>query len=87
MLLAVFTIIFGLAAVLFGYTTINLLRKVERYEDFCESMLQESRFILNEIKSIDVRGSFESDDEVGIIYRGIKTMVNRLSSFVPEETE
>jgi hypothetical protein len=32
----------------------------------------------NELKAIDRRGSFEADDEVGIFFKNLKTIILRL---------
>jgi hypothetical protein len=41
--------------------------------------------VLETIKSIDIRGSFEADDEVGAVFDSIKFMVNTLGAFVVVE--
>lgn len=78
-------IIIGLLVIVNGiclYVIRNLLKKVETYEDFIQELRQNALNILSQIKSIDIRGSFEADDEVGVVYSGIRTMVLRLSQFL-----
>jgi len=65
-----------------GFAVMNLLRKVEIYEDFCTSMLEDTNYILNQITTIDANKSFETDDEVGIMYQGIRGMIRKLSEFL-----
>ena len=38
-----------------------------------------------ELKQIDYRGSFEADDETGVIFQEIKTIVSQLNRFKGEE--
>lgn len=80
--MVVLTVILGLLFLSAMYVIRNLLKKVEMYEDFCSSMLDETQRILQEITKIDIKKSFETDDEVGIIYTGIRGMVLRLQQFV-----
>ena len=86
-------ILFTLCGILFvlvileGIAIKNLLKKVETYEDFSTTLLEEVQHILDQIRSIDIRGSFEADDEVGIVYAGIRGMVMRLKQFLEVEEE
>ena len=66
------TIILSLIVVVLGFTTINLLRKNEKQEDILLGYLKYldniSRVIEvseEKMKQIDIKGSFEGDDEVG----------------------
>ena len=68
--------------VILGYSTFNLMRKVEN----CEDSLLESedqiiemkvriRDIIENMRKVDSKGGFESDDEVGAIFDGLKEIV------------
>ena len=72
-------IILSIIVVALGFTTINLLRKNEKQEDILLGYLKYldniSRIIevSNEkIKKIDIKGSFEGDDEIGYFFKTIK---------------
>ena len=74
--------------VIFTFTTINLLRKNEKQEDILLGYLKYldniSRIIevSNEkIKKIDIKGSFEGDDEVGFFFKSIKQIQEILNDF------
>ncbi len=71
--------ILSILVLVLGYTTFNLLRKNERAEDivlgYLDYLDKISRVIEvadNKVKKIDVKGSFESDDEVGFFFKQIK---------------
>tara|TARA_B110000977_G_scaffold184303_1_gene247817 strand:+ start:3452 stop:3727 length:276 start_codon:yes stop_codon:yes gene_type:complete len=81
-------IILSVIVVALGFTTINLLRKSEIQEDILLGYLTYldniSRLIelSNEkIKKIDIKGSFEGDDEVGFFFKNIKQIQEVLNDF------
>jgi hypothetical protein len=74
--------------VVLGFTTFNLLRKQEKAEDivvgYLEYLDRISRVIeiSNErIKKVDIKGSFEGDDEVGFFFKTIKDIQSILNEF------
>ena len=81
-------IILSLLVVVLGYTTYNLLRKNEKQEDILAGYLnyldQISRVIEvsdEKLKTIDSRGTFSSDDEVGFFFQSIKQLQGILNEF------
>ena len=81
-------IILSVIVVALGFTTINLLRKSEIQEDILLGYLTYldniSRLIevSNEkIKKIDIKGSFEGDDEIGHFFQTIKQIQEILNDF------
>lgn len=81
-------IILSLLIVALGYTTYNLLRKNEKQEDILAGYLnyldQISRVIEvsdEKLKTIDSRGTFSSDDEVGFFFQSIKQLQGILNEF------
>ena len=81
-------VILSILVIILGYTTINLLRKNEVAEDIVVSYLQYldqiSRVIEisdEKIKKVDIKGSFEGDDEVGFFFTTIKDFQNILNDF------
>ena len=84
----ILTIILGLMVVVLGYTTFNLLRKNERQEDILASYLTYLNKISDiidmsdkKINEIDVKGSFQSDDEIGFFFTNIKMIQDVLNQF------
>ena len=81
-------VILSVLVVALGYTTFNLLRKFEKQEDILAGYLDYldklSRVIEvsdEKLKSIDARGTFESDDEVGFFFQQIKGLQDILNDF------
>jgi cell division protein FtsL len=84
----IFVIILGILVVILGYTTINLLRKIEKTEDIIISQSEFLNKLSTQIKSsseklteIDNKGTFEGDDEIGWFFNEIKKIQNDLSQF------
>ena len=70
----------------------NLLRKVERHEDFSnqlskwvDSLNQIVTKIVSEMEAIDEKGMFKSDDYVGSIYTQISQLVKELDGIIIKE--
>ena len=81
-------IILMLVVVVLGYTTFNLLRKNEKQEDILASYLTYLNKISDiidmsdkKIHEIDIKGSFESDDEIGFFFTNIKMIQDVLNQF------
>jgi len=84
-------IILSVTVVILGFTTFNLLKKVERYEDelnkrqeaivsyqeYINGLGSTVEFMTKRIDEIDTKGTFKSDDEVGFFFERLK-MLNDL---------
>jgi hypothetical protein len=77
--------ILGLFILVEGYVIWNLTRKTELLETWVEDFTQTIDTVQSDLKKIDYNGSFESDDETGIIFKQIKDTVNKLESYKGEE--
>ena len=91
----ILTVILGLMVVILGYTTFNLLRKLEKQEDAMNNqatILASYLSYLNKIsdiiefsdkklKEVDHKESFKSDDEVGFFFEEIKQIQSTLNQF------
>lgn len=64
-----------------GYSIVNLLNKLEKYEDFVETELQRNQALLEALREIDSREMFEKDDDVGSIFYQIKETIERFKNF------
>ncbi len=78
-------IILGLVALTEGYVIWNLIRKTELLETWVEEFTQRIETVQTDLKVIDDKGAFESDDEVGSIFEQIKETVNKLDNLIGEE--
>ena len=84
----VFLIIFIIAAIVFGYTTWNLHRKVVTQEDIIEyqvDYLRKVSLIISEskvyVEQLDEKGTFRSDDEVGTFFNFMKEIQEEINAF------
>jgi len=73
-------IILGVTTLTLGYTSFNLFKKVERLEDWVEDYSQRIVEADDTLKQLDSEGKFESDDEIGVIFDGIKNTIKDLST-------
>ena len=81
--------------VVFGYTTFNLLNKVEKLEDefnkrqdiiisyqtYINSLGEIIHNMTNRIDQIDAKGTFKSDDEIGFFFTRLKTLSDMLKPY------
>jgi len=67
------------------YVIWNLIKKLESLEDWVEDFINTIEKIQTNLKTVDYRGAFESDDETGAIFEQIKTIINQLNRFKGEE--
>ena len=80
-------IILSLFVVTLSYTTINLIRKNEDLTDqvldsydVIKNSYQKFGEALEDMRAIDSKGGFESDDEVGAVFDGLKDVLTKLES-------
>lgn len=88
MILEIILVILGILVVTLGYTTFNLLRKIEKAEDiiisqsnFINSMSSQIEASSERLSEIDEKGTFEGDDEIGWFFNEIKKLQNDLSQY------
>ena len=67
------------------YVIWNLNTKLESLETWIEDFISTIQKVQSDLKLIDYRGSFEADDETGIIFDQIKQTVKQLDNFKGEE--
>ena len=80
--------ILSLGCIALGFTTYNLLRKVEKIEDV---VIRYDRFISEyskqlentekRLSEIDEKGMFKSDDEIGWFFKQVKRLQSDVSRF------
>ena len=80
--------ILGIFNIVLGYTTWNVMRKVERYEDdivkYDEYVNKLSNIISRTDKALsklDDKGFFKTDDEIGFFFDSVKRLQNEISKF------
>lgn len=77
---------------LFSYIIRNLLVKIEKYEDITGDQTQYLQNISNAVgeskkhlKSLDEKGTFQSDDEVGYFFEQMKNIQTELDRYMLPE--
>ena len=68
-----------------SYIIWNLTTKQELLEDWITNFMEIIEKIDFNLKQIDYRGSFEADDETGIIFDEIKNIIKQLDKFKGEQ--
>ena len=77
-------IILGLSILLnivLFYRGYKLVEQIERYQqryiDVEDDAIQTFDNMLGEMRKLDIRGSFESDDEVGVVFKELKDVIEK----------
>ena len=78
-------IVLGLVSIILGWTTFNLTRKVERLETWIEDYAQRIQDTKQVLEEIDAKGSFEADDEIGVVFTSIKEAIEELNEITEGE--
>lgn len=60
------------------FTTFNLLKKTEVYEDAVQQFYSAVSLTLHNMRALDERRMFETDDEVGTVFEQLTGVVNEL---------
>jgi hypothetical protein len=71
--------------VVFLYACLNAAKKVAIYDEFCEAVAIKVSDVLERMRMIDIRGSFEADDEVGVVFQALLKLVGSLQAYLPDE--
>ena len=78
-------IILGIISLTLSYVVFNLTRKVERLETWVEDYAQRIQDTQQVLKEIDNKGTFEADDEIGVVFTAIKEAVNEINEITEQE--
>ena len=78
-------IILSLFVIILSWTTFNLTRKVERLETWIEDYAQRIKDTKQVLEEIDAKGSFEADDEIGVVFTSIKEAVDEINEITEKE--
>jgi hypothetical protein len=72
------TIISFILSVVLGFTTWNLLRKIEVYEQNLEQFYAALSVTLATMRQLDEKQMFETDDEVGTLFQQLVDIMSNL---------
>ena len=87
MLHLIITIILGIVATFFGVVTFYALRRINEYENIILNISNTVESIKLQLKVIDDKGTFESDDEVGFFFQEVKQLGKELDNLFETEVE
>ena len=79
-----FLILFMLLTGILAFTSYNSMIKIESLEDYIETREAEVTGAIEIMTSIDVSGAFEADDEVGVVFKQLKEIVDELQKTYEE---
>lgn len=63
------------------FVIFNLLKKLEKYEDFIEMQERNNETLLETLRRVDSRQMFEKDDEVGSLFTQIRDIIIQFKQF------
>ena len=78
-------IILGIISLTLSYVVFNLTRKVERLETWIEGYVDRINETQSTLKEIDDKGTFEADDEIGVVFTAIKEAVDEINEITETE--
>jgi len=83
----IITIILGITATFLGVVAFYALRRINEYENIILNINNTIDTIKLQLKTIDDKGTFESDDEVGFFFTEIKQLGQDLENLFETEVE
>jgi len=81
------TILLGVIASFLGVVSFYALRRINTYEQIILNFNNTIELIKHQLKLIDEKGTFESDDEVGFFFEEIKQLGNQLGELFETEVD
>ena len=85
MILEILLGIFIIAFLIDCYVVWNLMKKTERLEEWVEEYSQKIIDTKTTLDLLDSEGKFESDDEIGTVFEGIKDAVDDLNKLTEKD--
>jgi len=83
----IITITLGIVATFLGIVTFYALRRINTYENIILNISNTIESIKLQLKVIDDKGTFESDDEVGFFFEEVKQLGEDLDNLFETEVE
>jgi len=85
----ILSILLVAALIALVFATIGMLKglkKTEYYESTLADIRKRMLDTYTKMGEIDTLGAFEADDDVGIIFTELKTLIDELQNYINEET-
>jgi len=83
----IITALLGIFTIFLGVVIFFALRRINTYENIILNISNTIESIKLQLKTIDDKGTFESDDEVGFFFTEIKQLGKELESLFETEVE
>ena len=87
MLHTIITILLGVIASFLGVVAYYALKRINAYENIILNFNNTIDLIKHQLKLIDEKGTFESDDEVGFFFEEIKQLGENLGELFETEVD
>lgn len=87
MLHLIITILLGITTIFFGTVLFYSLKRITNYEQIILNISSTIDLIKHQLKIIDDKGTFESDDEVGFFFKEIKQLGQQLEQLFETEVD
>ena len=87
MLHTIITILLGVITSFLGVVVFYALKRINTYEEIILNFNNTIDLIKHQLKLIDEKGTFESDDEVGFFFEEIKQLGNQLGELFETEVD
>jgi len=87
MIIEIILAIETVAFIVEGYVIWNLMKKQEMLETWVENYSERMNVAYTDMRTIDDKGVFEADDEVGEVFTQLKDITEQLSKTGLEEQE
>lgn len=88
-ILSILTFIFLVSTIVFIWTSLKMQSLNEELNTIIQEIVEKEQNtketledLLQQLKEIDLRGSFESDDEVGAVFTQIKNLIKQYNDSI-----
>tara|TARA_R110000851_G_scaffold208862_1_gene361306 strand:- start:2 stop:295 length:294 start_codon:yes stop_codon:yes gene_type:complete len=83
----IITVLLGIIALCTSVITFYALKRINNYENIILNISNTIEAIKHQLKIIDDKGTFESDDEVGFFFKEIKQLGQQLEQLFETEVD
>lgn len=88
-ILSILTFVFLVSTIVFVWTSLKMQSINDQLNTIVQEMVEREQNtketledLLQQLKEIDLRGSFESDDEVGAVFTQIKNLIEQYNDII-----
>jgi hypothetical protein len=77
-------VVLGVISIVQLYIIVNLYIKCDNLEQWIDSTYLQIQDTLHEMRDLDTIGAFESDDEVGSIFKSLEEALSKLNNITED---